>query len=73
MSDMYHPEGEFGISRPWLRAEYDVDAEEVDYSDEIAAYEKQVEETGESVYVPPGKTLEDLKWGREVKEDGKKG
>ncbi|KAI9786344.1 MAG: hypothetical protein M1835_003070 [Candelina submexicana] len=73
MSDMYHPEGDFGISRPWLRAEYDIDAEEVDYSEEIAAWEKQKEETGESIYIPPGKTLEDFISKREQdREKGKK-
>lgn len=72
MSDMYHPEGDFGISRPWLRPVWDVDAEEVDYSEEIAAWERQKEETGESIYIPPGKTIADLKWGRPLPDKDSK-
>ena len=72
MSDIYRPEGDFGLARPWLRPVYDVDAEEVDYSEEIAAWERQKEETGESIYIPPGKTIHDLKWGRPLDKDAKR-
>ena len=72
MSDIYRCEGDFGLARPWLRAEYDIDAEEVDYSEEIARRERQKEETGESIYIPPGKTIDDLKWGRPLNKDAKK-
>jgi hypothetical protein len=50
MSDIYRPEGDFGLARPWLRPVYDIDAEEPDYSEEIAAWERQKEETGEHLY-----------------------
>ncbi len=63
-SDIYRPEGDFGLARPWLRPVYDIDAEEPDWSEEIARWERQVEETGISIYIPPGKTIDDLKWGR---------
>ena len=64
MSDIYRPEGEFGLARRWLRAVYDLDAEGPVYSDEIAAWERQKEVTGESIYLPPGRTIDDFKWGR---------
>ena len=64
MSDIYRPEGDLGLARPWLRPVYDIDAKEQDYSEERAAWERQKEETGESIYIPPGKTIDDLKWGR---------
>jgi len=72
MSDIYRPEGDFGLARPWLRPVYDVDAEEPDYSEEMAAWERQKEETGESIYIPPGKTIDDLKWGRPLDKDVKR-
>jgi len=72
MSDIYRPEGDFGLARPWLRPVYDIDAEEPDYSEEIAAWERQKEETGESIYIPPGKTIDDLKWGRPLDKDSKR-
>ncbi|MCJ1366916.1 hypothetical protein MMC16_006047 [Acarospora aff. strigata] len=72
MSDIYRPEGEFGLARPWLRPDYDVDAEEADHSEEMAAWERQKEETGESTYIPPGKTIDDLKWGRPLHKDVKR-
>lgn len=53
-TDIYRPEGELGEGRPWLRP-ISLDEEEPDYSEEIAAWERQKAETGESIYIPPGK------------------
>lgn len=69
MSDIYRPEGDFGLARPWLRPVYDIDAEKSEYLEERAAWERQKEETGESIYIPPGKTIDDLKWGRPLDKD----